>query len=513
MAGASALAVLLATPALAAPAGGGSDSTINLISDPAKNASIFTFDYGPTASPALGLLGLSPSKVTLSNGLKPFVLSIPGLLTSSTGGSGGIDVSPAWAMQGSHPIYIDAYKRRSTGDAGFAWQSWYRARLEFALTSGASSTDVTKIQQSGLALGASTSLLASSDPIVAGGSATGETYYQRCVAFESKDIAAANDVIVKKFGGDNRDIHRLVGQIQLIASGHITADNIDSVEETLNKVIALAPKDTVAAKALAALSAPGGPPPDLSAILTKDAVDQVEKELKATTPDITPTATAEYDQRSIGPHAGDCVTFAAARAASGADLTAGVGYVDAGKPGSLSRFHNGGETGWLAFRVPLKSSLTDFDAELSKTDETPATFFKKLEDATKNASNVMLGGSIRYTHDASLVTGNSTTPVMSANVLDAWLGLQANWPVFQGSVEGGYTDNKAASAANSALSTSGFRWLVSAKANVFSYWIGVSYGTAHGSTSKLNDKTLLVTLDLTMPKVSSIFAGPPAGGQ
>src|SRR4051794_7789609 len=90
----SAIAAIMLLVPTAAQAGPGKGDKKATVYEQAAQTSVFSFDYGPPASPALTLMGLSPDKISLSTTLKPFVLSLPSLFDGSGNQVAGIDLAP-----------------------------------------------------------------------------------------------------------------------------------------------------------------------------------------------------------------------------------------------------------------------------------------------------------------------------------------------------------------------------------------------------------------------------------
>ena len=58
------------------------EKAFEIINREAKDKDVFVFDFAVPSSPGLTLLGVDKDKITQSNSLKPFVLSLPGILAS-----------------------------------------------------------------------------------------------------------------------------------------------------------------------------------------------------------------------------------------------------------------------------------------------------------------------------------------------------------------------------------------------------------------------------------------------
>jgi len=597
----TALAALPVSAAKADPKGQGDVAT--LAQQAAKNPSIFSFGYGTNSSPALNLLGLSPSKVQMSNGLTPLALSIPSLFDGGAGESIGIDLLPAWALQNVWPLDLNTYERDDRPLRDILWRDLVRTHIEFAGTNGMASTDPTKLQQSGFALSLGTSLLDQSDPIAKAG---GGRYFLSCAdkvdpaiyaAMRAEALAwsqqsAPNDLAIEvktlvdlkllnsaAFDGGLKDgapkivadLHRLdpsnlgklpeglppdesavqpsppseavaLAELQDIFAQYATQPGAAAVAAARAKVFAdelnviagahelklvrptgmtvsqersdalrfyaatsdpwlrSALMDLVAAPEFGGMdhAAADGDGVDHSADVAyvRDHLDALHTfadslAAKADSTFAGQTRKAIFDQSGVTTAITTCAQAASQLVNGNPDLNAGFGYVEAGKPGAVGHLHDGGETVWFAGRVPVYSDLAD----------------RSAAELAKGVGNyVMLGGSLNYTNRASLTTGDATSPIMVANVFGAWVGLQGNTDWVRGGLQAGYTQTKAVAPSPNKFSTSGWRYLSSLSFKVNdTLWVGGSYGTANGTTSKLDDKTFLLTLTFTAPKPTAIF--------
>ncbi len=136
----------------------------------ASSNGVFVFDYGVPSSPALNLIGLTPDKTTVQTSLKPFVLSLPQLVSGAADQSAALDLAPFWLLSGSDSTSYDQY----VGEGPYAGKSdyWlrlkYRFRTDAALFTGDNGGgDASKAKPSQIAVGFSLPLLDDSDPLTA----------------------------------------------------------------------------------------------------------------------------------------------------------------------------------------------------------------------------------------------------------------------------------------------------------------------------------------------------------
>jgi len=579
---------------------------VTLLKKDATNTGLFSFNYGPTQTPALALLNVSPTKATLYTSNTPFILAIPSLFDSSGQTSLGIDVSPAFALQSAtHLITVEDYE-----SAGSLGRLWYRLRVELAGTSGAASTTPSKIAPSGIALGLSSSLWPSSDPITARLSDQPDptkSYFQECVSPTNpkgrtlaQRIDAANVDILNGYWSDfgielgrlqtirdargtpaaddalehapailaayraekvtdgptltspARTASKAVDEATALSelkdllqkdaaanagnAARVQADNdaIGAIEDIAADHVVLTPTATPlpqeqadVAAWLAAMKTPGlaarqlrriaqatpvlqGVPPTADAPATAaekaDVItlanykgDEFLKELGALKNKdekgySTKAVAKIYADLDITKDLTTCVQAATLVANTAFDITGGIGLVEAGKAGALQNLYPGGQTVWLGFRAPLWRS---FNAATPASD---------LGGDSSKAAYILAGGSLVYQRNSVLVTGNATTPLIRADVSGVWFGLEGFTPKFRGGAQVGYTDTHAVMGSQSSFSTNGFRWETSVGYQIFSgTWLSLSYGTARGSTTKLDDRTALVTLQFSPPPAASLF--------
>jgi hypothetical protein len=177
------------------------------------------------------------------------------------------------------------------------------------------------------------------------------------------------------------------------------------------------------------------------------------------------------------------------------DLTFGIGARENGQAGTLAKLHGGGGSVWLSGRVPVPGlnnlNLSDPFGPLNKGE----------------VQYLMLGGSLRYDDNARFTTGNTKRPVISANNFNVWGGLEWYGSWARAGAQFGYANVRATSAADSRFNQSGSRWLASTSVKVWStnFWVGATYGNADGTTTKLKDRTFLLTLYYSPPGPDALF--------
>jgi hypothetical protein len=192
-----------------------------------------------------------------------------------------------------------------------------------------------------------------------------------------------------------------------------------------------------------------------------------------------------------------------------AALDIGAGSEWQGLPGKIKEFSEAAEVVWLGGRYPVSSILRA--KQQSETASDPSS-----ED---ELDYLLVGGSIRASWNELSATGNTTTPQIRANSVQAWTGLERATSGSSFAAQIGYTDESAVSSAQSQFSKSGMRWLASGSLKLGDtldgfvgsllsdfgdsqsltngVWLNVSYGTANGTSTTLKDRTVLVSLSFS----------------
>ncbi len=523
----AALCALGASPALADATGPALPPALQKILDgmnvAMKNKDSFTFDYGIPTSPALALIGTSNALSSPSASMKPYVFSVP----ASWGGAKdsqafAFDVSAVWAGNAfgayGHETYADYMKEDYFGRLA------YRTRLEGALSLGDDGGgDASKAKPSRLAFGASTSLLDSSDPLTATGP-DGQLVWDSCVngVFDGSknvqyqaayntdsNVLALNSLAYTigqvrrglQFGGDTpSDAYVDDAYIALsdcLKAGQVCAkyDDGGAIQAAFDARKDAAPagvtdkanNDAKLRKALAALNA-------------------VEQKVSAAI-DVSSGALA---QKFDIPKALDaCVTAANAAARLGSDLDVGAGIVWNGKPGSVDGLSDASGALWISGRIAFGGFAND------------------ITKLAPDTAAIMLGGALRANWSQTLATGVAATPLFKADVYDAWVGLERYTASSRVAAQIGYMDSQAIDPAFKTFSKSGTRWLVSASiradkllgglvngsflidkpadAPQNGVWVNLTYGTATGTVTTLDDKTVMVSLSYSPSDPYNLF--------
>lgn len=477
----------------------------------ASTNNLFSFDYGVPSSPALNLIGLTPDKTTVSTSLKPFALSLPQLVAGSADQSAALDIAPLWLLGTDQN---DGYNDYVNG--GYWDRFKYRFRTEFALFTGDNGGGTaSKAKASQMAFGVSISLLDDSDPLMAvdpsqSGRGSGWlSCLKQNVNYLQTYTYLPADVQQHQYQVSELDasLIRLVDEIKKDADVPSVAE-LSGIENVAKATPAEINGMDVSARFAFDLSkieqAIGVIPAQvkrlsMTARLTFDrkAADALIDSLNKPTPQETAANTKAVQIIQ------SCTTDANRFARFAPNLSFGAGANTQGTPGTLGGFKDTAAVLWLSGKYPLGLHLGD-----GKTPD--------VSDAGSgtNAGNSeldywMVGGSARAAFSSLVTTGVAATPQIRANTFDGWVGLERNssWLILSG--QAGYQDVSATSAAQSALSKSGWRWLTSASLKLSSdengIWLDLSYGSAQGTTQTLDDKTVMLALNFGPANPANLF--------
>ena len=485
--------VFACTLALAVPALADSKPPVTTIVDQAaKDAKLFSFDYGVPESPALALAGLGTDKIKPATSLKPFVLSLPGLFDASGSGSAALDVSPLWLMD------PEASAFNYSVPSNYWNRVLARARLGLALYRGDDAGgNSAKAKPSRAALGLSFSLSDGADPLTAGPAtflvtpAADAGQWDRCLNANENTLMpyVASDPRIKAVATDLAMLDMLQPGPAGMAS---TKSRIESVE--LNYYVRKGLSVEMARSQIAQRAAAYT---DTAAGLgQRIADDRALLEVQGREFDREPERTAYAQARLKTLQA--CQKQSSAAAEHGFDLQFGAGVVWSGTPGKWGGFSHSNPAVWMATRLPL-DAVTGEDC--GPRDKRSA--------ARQVVSCWMIGGSGRYSLGEYDATGVAARPQFKANVAEGWVGLErvSAATKFGGYV--GYLNQHAATLADKSYSKSGYRWLVSGAMSLGviydGLWLVGSYGAAHGSVTTLDDKVALLSLSFGPPKIGSTF--------
>jgi hypothetical protein len=553
--GAVATALLSAgLPSMAAPAagagGGPPSSDVTLGSTASKNGA-FVFDYGVPSSPALNLIGLTPDKTTVSTSLKPFVLSLPNLVSGGNGQSAALDIAPFWILgNNDRDGYFDYIDTSSPGS--YFTRLAYRFRTELALYTGDDGGGVASKQKpSQIAFGFSVSLLDDSDPLMASdpgkpttGDPRADSAWLTCLNTNQADLQPYTDL------SDEASLRQYLALMADAALTLATAESpsdqstltvrqLADLERFRDTVIQLPPEKIAVLKKMgvdtsvppvgsdhdriafdlalietavlgqaSAVAAPL-PAPEATRIAADTkriaddftTVDALQAKLLVDTSD----AKVAADNKALK-LINACTAKANTAARFAPNLSLGAGVDLQGAPGSLNDFKTGATVVWLAGKYPIGLAIAP-SGQKDAPDVSDGGGANNMDVPELNYW--MIGGSARASFGEFVATGGSTTPKIKANTFNGWLGLERNssWLVL--SARAGYQDVSAIDSAQAKFSKSGWRWLASTSLKLSSeengIWLDASYGSAQGTTTTLDDKTFLLALHFGPGDPANLF--------
>lgn len=470
-------AVALPSPVVAQANGqAGQDNTtppITLAGEAAKEG-VFSFDFTVPTSPALALAGLSQDKATVqSAALKPFVFSLPAVLTGKGGQSAALDMSPAWLFEGEARRSYSRY----TAPGNYLYRLAYRTRINAAVFNGSDDkVDAKKRKGSRLAFGFSSSLLDSSDPLMAGTTDGHLSVWQDCLGEQESNIQQVVRVVtphdVPFFSLDDLANKVQVAELEFSQQGKRPDERLlGRAEQALGEPIATA---------------------GLNDQLLAAKLNEVQQKLRKKAAEAGSASNRELrgEVVSLGldKALAACGTRASNAALYGAALSVGGGILYRGDPGQLDHFKRGGGALWSSFRFPLGFAM---------------------DPENKILRYLMIGVYARRGIHEFVATGDSTTPEMRANTFEVWGGLEHFTTTSKFAVQFGRKWVRAVDPANSQFSKNRNLFLVSGSLPILGketgLWLGGSYGDAQSSVTTESDRTFMITLEFAPPKPADIF--------
>ena len=463
------------SPAQVAPAPDPKDVKPSVtVASSSSNPSVFSFDYGVPTSPSLALAGLSTDKATVnSSSLKPFVFSLPAVLSGTGGQSAALDFAPAALFVGPSRQIFEQY----TDPAKWLYRLSFRSRLNAAIYNGVDGNgDKSKNKSSRLAFGASISLLDSSDPLMSSTPASradGKTAWRQCI--DQVPVGVGPDQSPAGDASSLGALIRLQGDVEMHAGTtprqFATPAKVAEISAALGEPVSIdGMTDTEIAAMLGKLS---------QKLQDKaDAAAKVANKVVSTSADSVAFSTGAK-------HCAEVATDAALYAPA---VNLGAGTLLRGDPGHLRGFGAAGTVEWASARYPL------FD-------------IRGKDGMT--AGYLMLAAYARLSQGEYVATGDKTTPEIKADVQDYWVGSEFYSRHYKLAAQVGWTKTRADEPAGAPFSRHGLRWLASGSIPIAGedagVWLGFSYGNARGTLDTLNGHTFLLTLDLAPPKPADIL--------
>lgn len=416
-------------------------------------------------------LGLDANKVTQSNSLRPFILSLPSVLGGSEQGQAiALDMAPGWLIIAPEERSYTAYERES-------WRRHaLRTRVGVALYEGVENEDnPAKSVSSRLAIGLSTSWLDDSDPLIARLPGQQDSAWRACLnrsgaaiqqmleapipngpnAAELTTLDAENQRLVQR----KRDAERERDATQNPTQRARLDGELEQINTRLREIAAIFTAHTAAART---------------------------------------ALTGAYTRSDARAAVGRCAAEADRAARLAQDLDFGVGAIWRGEPGQVSDFESAGGAVWLSYRRPFGLPDTVNPAD--------AASMRRLNTWW------MVGGALRAGFDEYVATGNSATPEIRASTWDAWVGVERNSDAQRFSLQAGYQERDPNDATAATFERSRTRYLASYAQRLgdreSSVWLNISYGDAQGHGAFADDEALLVSIMFAPPDPRRIFGAP-----
>lgn len=419
---------------------------------------IFKFDFGAPTSPAMTLLGLTPDKSPSSTSLTDFVVSLPS--TPEGGGDSlALDFPAARLFLRPSAATLDRYVEDS-----WLFRLGYRTRFGMAgMTGNDGGSDPASAVPSRLSIGLSTSLLDSSDPLVAR-----KDFMADCL---KPKLGKAADILNENKITD--DIARLNDR-QMRANVVQGSTPIDRSKAT--ELLGLSAGEAAVASEYELRSA-------LRALINKIDAEVAELEAEQLKP-----IKARLDEAGVTEEVLKCTEDANQFARHQSDLDVGFGALAQGEPGQLEDLEWRGAVIWTAFKQPLRRRV-----EYKDDDGDGITDYGPAPDSTW-----FFVASARASWDERLKSGDTVTPEFRADTWDAWIGFERLTPGYRFTAQYGWLETSAREATGKAFEKSGERYLLSGQFRLggkdSSLWLGVSYGNGYGTSADLKSDTAMVTL-------------------
>lgn len=509
---------MLAAAGAARAADKAADTAIDVIDKQPADKNALFFDYGVPSSPALTLAGQSPDKISTSTALKPFVLQLP-TAAGTSGQTVGLDVAPAWLLPLSSRTSVDYQDEQNR-----ALRLAFRTHADLAVAQGIDNSDASKRQPSRLAFGFSSSLLDSSDPVMAPAPGTsGGSAWGQCLAMAKPqlDLAMASpdspdqarisanttyNAIVRQQDALKREqealqkerVQIVADQAQLSAdrqrfanvrssSGAGTANQAAIDELVADKLKSIDDRTAPLKQRLADIDKRLG---ELVGDLDKVITDRTaaNQQLGKITAADTTTRQKAFKGSEAAKLLPDCVDQANTAARYGPSWEVGGGALWNGTPGVYSHFQQSGYVAWTSYRHAIGA---------------PA--LKDKNDPASIDSYWMAGLAARASWSEQVATDVKATPLTPADTVNVWLGLERLSATTRWSAQVGYEDRRALTPLTG-FNRSRFRYFASVTQRVgpkdLGVWLQLGYGNV---TETSSDEMVSLSVLFSTPAVGDIL--------
>ncbi len=453
------LAVSLSTFSATAQEAPQKSANVVLLDKQAAEKGVFAFDYGVPSSPALRLLDQAADKVQAATNLKPFILSLPTVLTGSEDGqSVALDIAPAWVLQGplerSYTRYLEE---------GRLYRILQRTHVNTAVYEGVASDDASKAKRSRLALGFSTSLLDTSDVLVAPDALSGtQSAWEHCLDLRQPELDRA---------------WAAVGFPINMARAQLDKRRAELIEEKISY-----------REDLAKLGPDGNP--DVIAYINSK-IEKIDQELKllaeeqkkdeSAANEVLKNSTSALGAKVLS----ECTARANRAARYGASFEVGAGAIWHGTPGRVRGFGDPGGAIWASYRLPL-------DVLFDQTGDSPLRYW-------------VVGASGRVAFGEFVKTGNKVTPETRADTWDVWAGVERLTASNRLALQTGYQSRDSEGGVPD-FDRERWRYLASYSQVISKnsgIWVKLAYGYVDQKGD--DDRSLLISLSFAPPDPADLF--------
>lgn len=478
-----------------------------------KNAGVFVFSSKIPESPALALAGLDASKVTRVSEVRKFALSLPSSFDGDTRQALALDLSPSeiFFPEDENHRTLQGYASKGAG-----YRLLRRTKISFAVQGGKQDEDQDKAIKSMMAIGATTSLLDSSDPRYAIGSPTGEA---RTACISQMNPIVSEYLNKSVYDQRTTNIVREVNSISLrlvalndrLTSDQPPADISKEVEDLVSRT-ARVRKSMETFKKVRTAEKETEPgivvPAELNAAPATFDSGNIESSLKGLFAELDEmqeiTASSAYVMTDAPPKdlvlaMKKCQAAIAHSLEMGAGLDVGAAMIWRGDPGGLGDFDDGAQALWLSARKGVwKSCVRIKDNNGNPTSNC---------DPAAAPRYVIAGLSARASFDETVSTGDDDLKESTADTWQAWGGLEYFSDKWRAAARYGYQDTEFNEPLAQSFSKSGELWQVDGDIRLNeTLWIGLSFGKAAGTVDALDGEVFKLTLKFSEPKKLNVFA-------